>query len=403
MSEQSQLPPRSIAKGHPRLLFATLMLGQMSQSLVFTAFIAALPQMAKDLGIHGPFVAQMTMAFAALGLMLGSIVSGWILEKVGTRATMLASMLIFAFAGAAGLVLRNPALLLASRFILGFVSACMGTTCLWGMAAEYAGNKRAKTLGISAAVANCTALISTILGGYIAQRGWPLTFLQYPVFGLIGCVLIYASLRQVRPERELAGETSQPFLKRLLPFYLLVVVLFAVMFLSSTQFAFVMEDEGIRNPATRSLIMSAITVLAALMSFCYGPVQQRLGVLGTFTFGTSCMALALAAVGWGTNPAYLVVGAALMGLYVGVLGPYIYHVVSEQTDSFTRSRAIGLLGAFGYLGGFLNPVMFAPLGDAIGMRNVFLAVSFAMAVLSLLTATRLVRRRAAMRVRAASP
>lgn len=403
MSAQSGEASRSIGRGHPRLLFATLMLGQMSQGVTFTAFMAALPLMARDLGDRGPFVAQMTMALAALGLMCGSIVSGWILEKSGTRVTLLASMLIFAVAGAAGLVLRDPWLLLASRFIVGFASACMATTCLWGIAAEYEGNRRARTLGISAAVSNFTSLASTVLGGYLAQYGgWRLTFVQYAAFGLIACILAFVSVRQVRPERQRAGAASQPYLMRLMPFYLLIALLFVVIFMASTQFAFILDEDGIRNPSTRSLFMGATTVIGAVTSFFYGPLQQRLSVLGTFTFGLACMALAGAAIGWGIGPAYLVLGASLMGIYTGVLGPYIYHVVSERTDAYSRSRAIGLLSAFGFLGGFLNPVVFAPMGDAIGLRNVFLVVACVMAVLSLGTATRLVRR-AAVRERVASP
>ena len=84
----------SIGRGHPRALFATLMFGHMSQGLAFTAFLAALPQMAHDLGEHGEVIAQMTMALAALGLLIGSLASGWILEKGGTRVTLLASLAV---------------------------------------------------------------------------------------------------------------------------------------------------------------------------------------------------------------------------------------------------------------------------------------------------------------------
>src|SRR5215467_10534997 len=102
----------SISRGHPRLLFAALMCGHMSQGLAFTAFLAALPQMAHDLGENGEVVAQMTMALAALGLLIGSLASGWILEKAGTRVTLLVSLAVYGLAGMGGLVLRDPTPLL---------------------------------------------------------------------------------------------------------------------------------------------------------------------------------------------------------------------------------------------------------------------------------------------------
>jgi uncharacterized protein (DUF2336 family) len=64
-------PVASIGRGHPRVLFATLNFGNMSQGLAFTAFLAALPQMAHDLGEHGELIAQMTLALTALCLLVG--------------------------------------------------------------------------------------------------------------------------------------------------------------------------------------------------------------------------------------------------------------------------------------------------------------------------------------------
>jgi MFS family permease len=374
------------------------MLGAMSQAVVFSAFVSALPQLAHDFGGRGEFIAQMTMALAALGVMFGALASGWILEKAGTRVTLLTSMLIYGLSGAGGLILRDPTFLLITRFAVGFASACMVTTCVWGIAAEYAGIARARALGSSYALSAITALSVTVLGGYLTQRGgWPLAFLPYPVFGLVGFILAFVSVRQVRPDRERPGETSRPYLKRLLPFYLLAMLVFAVMFMEAAQFAFLLEEDGIRDPTTRALIIGTITTVATLISFCYAPLQQRLGLLGTLTFGLGCMAVALTAVGLGVNPAYAVLGAALMGIHDGLVSPYLYHSITEHTDIFSRSRAIGLLTAFSFLGGFLNPLVIAPMRKAIGLRDVFLLVALIMLALTLGAAIKLMRRRGALR------
>jgi MFS family permease len=129
-------------------------------------------------------------------------------REAGTRSTLLASLLVFAIALArAALFLSEPFSLLASRFVVGFASACAATTCVWGIASEYEGTMRARALGISAAVANFAALGSTLLGGLLAERGgWQLAFAQFPVFGLIGLALAYASIRQARPARERSSQ-----------------------------------------------------------------------------------------------------------------------------------------------------------------------------------------------------
>lgn len=96
------LASRSLARGSSRLLYATLMLGLISQSLAFTAFVAALPQMAADFGSRGEFVAQMMMALTSLGLLFGALASGWILKRAGTRVTLIASALLYGARGCRG-------------------------------------------------------------------------------------------------------------------------------------------------------------------------------------------------------------------------------------------------------------------------------------------------------------
>ena len=375
------------------------MLGLMSQGLAFTAFAAALPQMARDFGARGEFIAQMVMGLAALGLMLGALASGWILERAGLLPTLLGATLAFGLAGAGGMYLTDSSLLLASRFVVGFASACMTTACMWGIGTEYHGHRRARALGVSSGLGSIAALIGTVLGGFIAQRaGWRLAFAQFPVFAATGLLLVLLGVRQVRPSR--SRETSvhgKPFLIQLLPFYLLSTMLYALMFMGSTQFAFLLQSDGIGSSSTRSLFIGTITIVGASTSLCYGALQKRLSATGAFALGLLSMTLSLATIGASTAPAYVAAGAVLMGLYVGITSPYLYHEVTEWTTEDVRGSAIGVLSAFCYLGAFLNPPVFGALNRWLGMRGVFFAAALGTAALTAATAVRLLSRRRAVR------
>jgi MFS family permease len=394
-------PALSIGKDFPRLLFCTLMLGHWAQGMAYTAFVSVLPQMARDLGNNGAFVAQMSMSMAALGAMVGSLASGWVLEKAGTRMSLISAISLYGLSGAGGLVLHDPMLMLASRFAVGVASACMVTVCMWGIAAEYEGQRRAQVIGIACAFSSFAALVANLAGGSLARLGgWRLAFLQYPVFGLCGLLLAWPSVKQVYPKRERPDKPSQPYFKQLLPFYLAATCLLAVMFMGSAQFPFLLAEQGMANPTTRSLVLAAITVVGTVASFLYGPLVRRAGALGAFTLALFCMAAGLVAVCWGMNPAWAILGASLMGIYVGIVGPYVYHEVTERSDDVSRSHAIGLLNAFFLFGGFLNPFMFEPLSKAIGLRNVFLLVGFVMAAAAVGTLARLIRRTAHLETQA---
>jgi MFS family permease len=384
VSTVSLRAPPSIARAGKGILSATLMLGMMAQGLAFTAFVSALPQMAVDLGPNGVFIAQMMMALTAAGLMIGALASGWVMQVAGTRATMLGGLIIYGAMGALGMVANSPAALLAARFIAGFAVACLVTTCVWGIAAEFEGDQRARALGLSSSLANVSALTGTLAGGYLAQvGGWHLPFVQYPIFAVAGFLLAFVGIRQVRPvSSSMVGRGAVGF-ARLFPFYALAALLFAVLFMASTQYAFLLEQDGFRNPTFRSVILGTVTVVGALMAFVYGPLQRALTATGSFLFGLLCMTAALAGVGAGLTkqPALAVGCAVLMGIYAGLVLPYLYHTVTEKTPEQARGYAIGMLTASGFLGGFLNPVVFVGLAKQVGLRNVFWMVALVLGVL----------------------
>lgn len=360
------------------------MLGMMAQGLAFTAFVAALPQMATDLGPNGVFIAQMMMALTAAGLMIGALASGWVLQIAGTRVIMLGGLLIYGATGALGMVAGSPTALLVARFIAGFAVACLVTTCVWGIAAEFEGDQRARALGLSSSLANVSALVGTVVGGYLAQvGGWHLPFAQYPIFAIAGFLVAFVGIRQIRPVADSRGGRGTVGVARLAPFYVLAAVLFAVLFMASIQYAFLLEQDGFRNPTFRSVILGTVTVMGALMAFVYGPLQRALTARGSYLFGLVCMTAALAGVGAGVTkqPALAVGCAALMGIYAGLVLPYLYHTVTERTPEQARSYAIGVLTASGFLGGFLNPVVFVALAKQVGLRNVFWIVAVVLGVM----------------------
>jgi MFS family permease len=370
-------------RGSPRRLFATLTIGHMAQGLAFTALVSALPQMARDLGPHGEFVAQMTMALASFGVLAGSLLSGWILEKAGARRTLLGFIALYGVAGSGGWFLHDPAMLLLTRFAVGFAAACLVTTCLWGIAAEYAGEARARLLGIASSMAPLISLLATLGGGLLAQvGGWQLSFALYPAFGLAAFLLAFPTMKHVEVHQPQAHPVRQRYLKPLLPLYLLGTGLFTVIFMGSTQFTFLLQEDGVRNPATTSMILGVATLVATLVSFGYGWAYQRLGPRGTLLLALVAASISLAIIGAGTSVASATLGVCVLGVFSGLAAPYVYHTVTERTDAPTRGRAVGVLNAFNFLGGFLNPVLLAPLGRLVGFHRSFLLVAAVMAMLS---------------------
>lgn len=95
----------------------------------------------------------------------------------------------------------------------------------------------------------------------------------------------------------------------------------------------------------------------------------------TFLLSLISVTASLTSLGFGNTTASAITGAALFGVFAGIAPPYVYHVVAERSDAYTRSRAFGVLNAFNFLGGFLNPVVLGPLARVTGIHGVFLTAA----------------------------
>lgn len=221
----------------------------------------------------------------------------------------------------------NPRLLFAT-LMLGMMAQGLAFTAfvsaLPQMAQEF-GSRGVLFAQMTMALAALGLMFGALAGG------WHLAFAQYLVFGAAAFALAFVGIGQANPEPDPVARARQPYFRRLLPFYLLAALLFAVLFMASTQYAFLLQQDGIADPAARSLILATVTVTGALMAFIYGPLQKLLSARGTFLFGLVCMILALAATGSGltVNPAFAVGCAVLMGIYAGLVLPYLYQIVVQ--------------------------------------------------------------------------
>jgi MFS family permease len=367
------------------IAFAALMLGHAAQGLTFTAFTPGLPAMAQSFNAngHGMDIAQQSVTIAALGVVAGSILSGKIVDIIGSRATMLTMLAIFGITGLGGLFLSSPWALLTSRVVNGFAVACLVTACVTTISILFDGNARAKAIGTAGAIGAATSLVGLLLGGILAQQfGWRAAFIQFPVFAVLGLLLAFTGIRDNAKQVHEPSDAIHSWMK-IVPLFVLTSIISLVMFMGSTQLAFLLPQDGISASTTISLVMGTITVFAVLVGLGFGTLEHRLGLQPTLALGFALCGAGLALIGLASSLPAAFAGAALLGAYVGITVPYPYHAVTMKTPLHARAKAIGLVGAFNFLGAFINPFIFGPMTKAFGLHHVFIIVAAFMGVLAL--------------------
>ena len=93
------------ANGRERLLVAVLLSAAPCMALMFVLVAPVLSSLAAHFGhgTTGALIAQMIMTLPGIGVILGGPITGWLVERAGTRRTLFASLIAYTLAGLGGL------------------------------------------------------------------------------------------------------------------------------------------------------------------------------------------------------------------------------------------------------------------------------------------------------------
>jgi MFS family permease len=378
-------PMHRTAPRHARIFVAVA--GPALIALVPMAVIPALPQMAERFaaGGHGALFAQMVMTVPAVFIILATLVSGWLVERLGRRAVMLWALALYTVAGLGLTVAPNATVLIGLRLVLGFCAGLV-MTCSMSMVADFPeGGERERVLGFASASAAALAVVAQVVGGVLVQSfGWHGSFLLYalaaPVLGVA-----WFGATDLR-----AGRAAVPAgsLRRLLwPVMLLTLVLTIGLFMPGIQGPFLLVSKGVVEPATIGLVLASYSVAAALVAASYGWVAQRIGMAAQIALAGLGMGLGCLLMAWlPLGVAGLALGCIVIGAGVGLVEPLTVTLALQRTPAALHTRAIGLLLSSVFLGQFLNPVLVNPLREHFGDAGSFTAVGVFFIALALLAA-----------------
>lgn len=362
---------------------AVLLASSPCSALMYTAIAPILPQLAAHLGSGGALYAQLIMSMPSIGLMAGAPLIGWGTERIGARPVLMAGLAMYAVAGSAGLYLDGVADLLVSRLLLGLAVAGIGTSSLAMLAQHVSGARRSRLVGYQIAFGAGVGLASTLAAGSAAEvGGWRAPFVFYLMAFVLLAMAVVALPKGGRLTIVATGEASAP--ARLWRLYLSAVPLYAAVFVTSTQVAFVLTANGVTHPTAQAPIIALASLFNGVGAWNYGRLRSWLGSHWTFRSSLVLLAAGMLLLGASHSGLAAAFGCALAGLGSGLVVPHLMNRVLDEAPASGRGRAVGLLYTAQYLGSFLNPFLFALL---IALWGIHAAMTLAGAALLLGAAT----------------
>jgi MFS family permease len=380
------------------LALVVMLSGTTFVALVVTAVSPIMRDLSDHFGRggHGKLAAYGIATLPSIGIMIGAPITGWVIERTGSRTFLLAILMVFGIAGSAGLYVDDVWILVGTRFILG-VAASGIVTCTLIMIGEYFdAETRARVLGYQAAVGAISALIIIQSAGVLADwAGWRAPFAMYLLAFAIFIAAAIAIPKRPLAEHRRAKEVAPPgTLVALLPVLAVVVALFVGSFMPTLQISFLLTENGVMTHATQSLVLSVGALMVGVGSAIFGPVRSRIGDRWTLRFCAALIGSGIMISGLSHGVALVAVGGAISGIGTGLLNPQVNNMLITRAGPGARGRAAGLGYTARYTGDFLNPVFVGPLTQWFGIHTAFLLTGAAFvfgAAIDLLTRPRRVR------------
>src|ERR1700684_1761617 len=168
--------------------YAVMIAPNAAVGLTLAAMPPILPELATRVG--GEHNAQLIVSVAGVGMIVGGLFSGRLLEWAGIRAFTLISLLIYGVFGVAGWFLASALAMGVSRFLLGVGGVLFSTAALALTAATFSGEARSRVIGLQQATSQVVNVCAVfIVGALVAVTGWRGAFLLYGAFAAILLVL----------------------------------------------------------------------------------------------------------------------------------------------------------------------------------------------------------------------
>jgi MFS family permease len=361
--------------------------------------LPAIPTLARSFNVSFG-VASGVVTMFLLGNFLGTLPSGWLIDRFGRRPVMIAGPLLSAAMGFLVAGSHSFPELLVLRFLSGFGAQMWLMSRLAAISHNAEAGQRGRLVSWMFGMDSTGKLAGPVVGGFIASDlGARAPFLVYAVLALVAIVptVLFAKDTPRRDEvaagAKAAGAPRKLSLREIvmprLPYF--GVALFAGLTRGPVQadllhlyaaFAYHLGPRQIGFLATSAVCISMPIALTA------GWMMDRFGRKRTMVPGFTGVAVAMLAL---AASAFLHLSLAwyvalfLIGIAVQALtGGSVQTVGTDVAPPEARGTFLGLWRFAGQGGTMLGPIVFAVLADELNYGSSFLFIAGSAAVVAFL-------------------
>lgn len=344
-------------------------------ALIPMAAAPALVAMAAHFGQSGSseLFSQIVMTLPAAMLILAAPLAGMLSARIGQRAVLLASLVLYVIGGAGVLLVSSSNALLALRLLLGIAGGGVLTSSLGLIGDHFTGHQREQVLGWATSLSSLLAALALIGGGWLVDMGgWQTPFSLY-LLGVPTFLLAFAVIRNAPPVIHVPGEKGPAReLARVWPYFALLILLTLGMFTPAIQAGFLLAAKGIGSAQTIGTVIAATSVVAIFTAWAFGPLRTRIGLHGFLVIDAASMGLGILIIGLASQTWHVFAGCCLVGIGAGMSEPAMASIIFRKAPPAVHALAMGVIVSALNAGQFLNPLVYDALRGISGLSGAFI-------------------------------
>jgi MFS family permease len=295
--------------------------------------------------------------------------SGWLADRWGRKQVMVLGLAIQAVLSLLYLLITDPILFVALRFVEGMAAAAILPSARAMIIDVVPAEKQGEAFGIFGAFFNAGFLLGPGLGGLLAITGYASAFIGAALFRIVAIVIVITLIPVARKEKsDTRKETVTPaipyralFALPLLGAYILAFGDYLYLGFDLTLMPLWMHDH-----LGASVAVIGIAYMAwAVPNIIFSPVGGRMAdrfrrSLIIAIFGLAQVPLYFL-YGAATMASFVVVLFAIHGLFYAFIQPAVDAHLAAASRSTMRARVQGMYSTVGLMGAFFGANVFSPL------------------------------------------
>ena len=300
-------------------------------TMFFAALTPLLPRYAEDFELSKAGAGLLQAAYP-LGVLVGSIPSGYIAARFGVKPTAVFALLLVASTSIAFGAAGSVVVLDLTRFVQGLGSACAWTAAFAWLVAVVPVERRGQSIGTVLGLAIAGAMFGPVLGLLAAVLG---TAAVFGAVGVLALAIAGAALATDAPKagaRQPIARLASALAERRIQGGLWLIALPALLFGTLTVLAPLrLDDLGVGAVGIGFVFLTA-TLFEALLSPLMGGLADTRGRRYPIVIGLTASAVATAILPWPQKALVVAVTTVLAAMAFGIFWAPAMSFLSDTAD-----------------------------------------------------------------------